>query len=244
MNITHAKDLTNDHVTYLIYGKQGVGKTSSLKSLPGKTLVIDIDHSSVVLQGQQGMDIYNFDSSDAWQEWLNIASELVTNPAYSEHYDNLVIDNITELFRSSLENLGKNGKTSQGGVPAQSDYQKVDFMILRAVRELKKLPMRLIFTAWEKEDQYIDESGQTFNRAFPDLRHTIANNFMGLTDVIAHLIVINKEGELHRGFILQPDNHQMAKNRLDDRKGCKVDELWSINSTTTNKTSSDAPEAP
>ena len=35
----------------LIYGKPGVGKTSAIRNLDGKTLVLDLDDSSKVLAG-------------------------------------------------------------------------------------------------------------------------------------------------------------------------------------------------
>lgn len=225
MEIQNATDLTEANATYLIYGGQGVGKTSSLKYLPGKTLVIDIDKSSRVLKGEEAIDVASIDTSNIWEEWNNIAKELITDKSYQEKYDNIVIDNISELFRSSLENLGKRGKASQKGVPAMSDYQIVDFMIMRALRGLQTLDVRLILTAWEKTDKYEHESGQTFNRAFPDLRNSIAENFMGLCDVIARLIIVQRDNEQVRGFLLQPTPEVIAKNRLDDRTGAKVSEL-------------------
>lgn len=225
MDIKKATELTENNATYLIYGGQGVGKTTSLKYLPGKTLIIDIDKSSRVLKGEENIDVATIDTSNIWEEWNDTAKELITNKEYQEKYDNIVIDNISELFRSSLENLGKQGNPAQKGVPAMNDYQRVDYMIMRAIRGLKSLDVRLVITAWEKTDKYEHESGQTFNRSFPDLRHSISENFMGLCDVIARLVVVNRDNEQFRGFVLQPTPEVTAKNRLDDRTGVKVSEL-------------------
>lgn len=225
MEIIKATDISQNSYTYLIYGNQGIGKTSSLKYLPGKTLVIDVDKSSAVLAGEENIDITTIDTSDAWASWNKLASEIIENKKQIEEtYDNLVLDNVTELFRANLENLGKLGKNQ--GVPSMADYQKVDFLIMRAIRVLKSMNIRLVFTAWEKTDEYTSENGQTFNRAFPDLRNGIANNFMGLCDVIARLVVTKRNDERVLGFILQPQADVMAKNRLDNRAGCLVDELF------------------
>ena len=44
--------------------------------------------------------------------------------------------------------------------------------------------------------------------------------------MVARLIVtVDEEGKQKRGFILQPTNSVYAKNRLDGRKGCLVEEL-------------------
>ncbi len=44
----------------LIYSAPGVGKTSTAKFLPGKTLVIDIDRTTNVLAGEPNIDVCLF----------------------------------------------------------------------------------------------------------------------------------------------------------------------------------------
>lgn len=224
LEIKHATDLDYGSSTYLIYGQQGSGKTTSISYIPGKTLVIDIDHSSKVLKGKKNIDVVSVDSSSMWEEWIKTISELITNDSYAKTYDTIAVDNVSELFRACLENLGAKGKND--GVPSMADYQKVDYIILRSIRGLNQLPVRKVFTAWEKTDLWTAESGQQFNRRYPDLRQTISDNFMGLCDVIAYLTSSTDDaGNIKRGFILQPSNSITAKNRLDDRAGCLVDEL-------------------
>lgn len=225
LNIKSAEDIDLGKATYLIYGPQGVGKTSSIKHLPGKTLLIPIDQSESVLKGEENIDIAEIDTSEIWESWNSTVTSLITNPEYEEKYDNIVIDNVSELFRSSLENLGKHGKPTQKGVPSMADYQVVDFLVMRMLRALKKLDVRLIITAWDLLVPFESESGQTFTRKTPELRKGIANNFLGLCDVVAYLTVSQREDGNVRGFVLQPTNDVVAKNRLDDRKGCLVDEL-------------------
>lgn len=224
--IKSATDIKNDGATYLIYGTQGAGKTSSIKYLPGKTLVLDVDRSSAVLSGESEIDILRIDTSNTWDDWIGIVGDILKGNISIEKYENIVVDNVSELFRSCLEDLGKKGKVTQEGVPGMADYQKIDFMLLRSLRGLNSLEKRIVFTSWETTDLWTHESGQSFNRSMPDIRDKISNNFMGLCDVIAK-IVDKKEGdgEISKGFILQPTESVMAKNRLDDRKGCKVEEL-------------------
>ena len=222
MQITKATEITADKATYLIYANPGMGKTSAIKHFPGKTLVIDVDKSSNVLKGEENIDIADIDTHNIWKEWMDAVTESLKGD-YS-NYDNIVIDNVSELFRASLANLGREGKNHR--VPEQSHYQRVDFTILDSLRALKKLNSRIIFTAWETSDLWEAENGQTFNRAYPDIRNKILNNFMGLCDVVARLVISKDEdGNEKRGFILQPSASIYAKNRLDERKGCLVNEL-------------------
>ena len=222
LNITPATEIMDTSATYLIYANPGLGKTSAIKYLKGKTLVIDIDKSSAVLKGSENIDIVSIDTHNIWNTWIETVTELLRGD-YSQ-YDNIVIDNVSELFRAALANLGRDGKNDR--VPEQSHYQKVDFTIIDSLRALKKLKARIIFTAWETSDMWVTETGQSYNRAYPDIRNKILNNFMGLCDVVARLVVTtDADGNTKRGFVLQPTNSVYAKNRLDERKGCLVDEL-------------------
>lgn len=222
LDIHKATEITEAKTTYLIYSAPGMGKTTALKYLPGKTLIIDVDKSSATLKGCENIDIAEIDTHNIWDAWLATVTELITGD-YSQ-YDNIVIDNVSELFRATLANLGRDGKNHR--VPEQSHYQRVDFTILDSLRALKKLDARIVFTAWETSDLWQTESGQSYNRAYPDIRNKILNNFMGLCDVVARLVVsTDDDGNKKRGFILQPTNSVYAKNRLDDRGGCLVEDL-------------------
>jgi phage nucleotide-binding protein len=57
MQILKAAELKNEKVTALIYGPPGIGKTTLLGSLPGKTLVIDVDKGTSVLSGNENVDV-------------------------------------------------------------------------------------------------------------------------------------------------------------------------------------------
>lgn len=223
MKITKATEIKNNDSCYLIYGNPGFGKTSTAKYLPGKTIVINIDKSAKVLRGNENIDIADIDTHKIWGEWLDTVKELLNGAA--NDYDNIVIDNVSELFRACLANLGREGKNHR--VPSQADYQRVDFTILDSLRALLQLNKRIVFLAWETSDQWTNENGMIYNRAMPDIRTKILNNFLGLTDVVARLVKkTTDDGEEVRGFILQPSASVYAKNRLDDRKGCKVEELF------------------
>ncbi|SDI40445.1 AAA family ATPase [Dolosicoccus paucivorans] len=223
MKIISAKDIDNNASTYIIYANPGVGKTSSIKHIPGKTLLIDIDKSSSVLAGSENIDVLSVDTYKIWESWMDLVTWL-HEPKNIKDYDNIVIDNVTELFRSILTQLGREGKNNR--VPGMDAYQRTDFVIMDSFRALQRLHKRLIFTAWETSDLWTKPDGQTVNRAMPDIRKPILNNFLGLADVVGRLIVTRDEEEKERrGFILQPREDIYAKNRLDDRKGCKVEEL-------------------
>lgn len=218
LQITNANDIQSDKATYLIYGPPGMGKTSTIKFLPGKTLVLDVDRTSRVLKGCPNIDIAYVDNTDTWDYWGKLIVDLENN--YKGIYDNIVVDNISELERCLLADLGSKGKNK--GVPSQGDYQYMQFRIVNSLRYMKSLGANLIWTAWETDDLYIDSNGQQYNRSYPQINRKIMNNVLGLCDVVGRLL-INTEGE--RGFVLSSTNSTYAKNQIDDRKGCLQSEL-------------------
>lgn len=218
MKFYSANDIEKIKATYLLYGNPGMGKTTSIKFFPGKTLVLDIDRTSHVLKGCGDIDICEISNINTWADWKETVVQL--EKEYKGIYDNIAVDNISELERCVLSALGKDGKNQ--GVPSQGDYQKMQFMMVNSLRYLKNLGGNIILTAWETTDQYTTPEGQQFNRAFPQLNGKVLNNVMGLCDVVARLM-INKDGE--RGFVLAPTNGVFAKNQLDERKGCLQTQL-------------------
>ncbi|TCU67528.1 phage nucleotide-binding protein [Tissierella praeacuta] len=218
LQITKATDIKTSKGTYLIYAPPGMGKTSSLKYLPGKTLVLDIDRTTKVLKGCKNIDIAEVDNINTWGHWEKLVVDLYEN--YRGKYDNIAVDNVSELERCILSDLGRQGKNK--GVPAQGDYQYMQFKLVNSLRYMKNLDCNIIWTAWETTDLYQDANGQQFNRSFPQINGKILNNVLGLCDVVGRLL-INSEGE--RGFMLSATNSTYAKNQLDDRKGCLQSEL-------------------
>lgn len=226
MQITNAKEITNTKKTYLIYAPPGMGKTTSIKYFPGKTLVLDVDRTSKVLKGQENIDIVYVDNTDTWTFWEKLILEL--DKSYKGVYDNIVVDNISELERCLLSDLGSKGKNK--GVPSQGDYQYMQFRIVNSLRYLKNLGANLIWTAWETDDLYIDSDGQQYNRSYPQINKKIMNNVLGLCDIVGRLQV-KEDGT--RGFILSATNSTYAKNQIDDRKGCVQSELLNSDVSTT-----------
>lgn len=213
LQITKATEIKSKKGTYLIYSPPGIGKTTSIKFFPGKTLVLDIDRTSDVLKGLPNIDIAKINNIDTWQDWEQTVLELSQN--YIGKYENIVVDNISELERCLLSDLGAKGKNM--GVPSQGNYQQMQFRLVNSLRYMKNLQSNIIMTAWEMTDSYTTAEGQQFNRSYPQLNLKILNNIAGLCDVVAKL-TFNADGE--RGFVLMPTNSIFAKNQIDDRKGC------------------------
>jgi phage nucleotide-binding protein len=219
MEIINASQLNSKDETYLIYSPPGVGKTSTVKFLPGNTLVLDMDRTTRVLEGYENIDIAYIDNQNTWKSWGEMTKEL--NEMDLSKYENIVLDNVSEMERCMLGNLGREGKNDR--VPEMRHYQQVQFFLIDSIRFLKTLGKRIVITAWETTDVWNTPEGQTFNRSYPQISGKILTNFMGLCDVVGKL-VFNEETE-KRGFLLQPTNSVFAKNQLSEDKFCLQEEL-------------------
>ncbi|UNB47638.1 AAA family ATPase [Staphylococcus coagulans] len=222
--ISNAKNIATDNSTYLIYGKPGSGKTHTLNYLPGKTLYVSVDKSERPLKGNENIEILDFNSHEAWTEWGELMKWFAENEELLKKYDNIVVDNLSELFRSMLANLGRTGKNER--VPEMSHYQRVDFFTIDSLRYMQSLKKRLVFLAWETNYDFYTPAGQQITQSVPDIRKTIRDNVAGLCQVVARLIVNKESGK--RGFILMPTNQIFAKNQLDSREHCLQEDLFKV----------------
>lgn len=222
MKITNAKDISDDRATYLLYAPPGTGKTYTINFLGGKTLYVAIDKTQYPLKGNEDIDVMEFDTHNAWTEWSELIKWL-SKTDISE-YDNLVFDNVSELFRSMLGNLGRDGKNNR--VPEMRHYQQIDFFIIDSLRFINSLNKRVVYLAWEVTDEFQTEGGQIFNRSMPDMREKIMNNFLGLCQVVGKLAINQKTK--NRGFILAPSNSMFAKNQLDDREFSLQEDVFKV----------------
>ena len=220
LDVTPGTEIVTEKACYLLYAAPGVGKTSTAKFFKGNTLVLDVDRTTRVLKGCQNIDIYYVDNVNTWKSWGETVKLLQESDL--SMYETIVLDNISELERCILANLGRDGKNNR--VPSIQNYQQMQFYLVDSIRFLKELNKNIVITAWEMNDLWTNEDGQQFNRAYPFISAKILNNVMGLCDVVARL-VYNPKTE-SRGFFLQPTQSVYAKNQLDGRQFCLQSELF------------------
>lgn len=217
MEITNGSDIKKSkNANILIYSKPGDGKTTVAGLLPGKTLVLGIDHTTQVLSGYDNVDVASIDGEDVHDSILKFYAIAKAN---IEKYDNIFLDNVTHYQKLWLLNKAEKTKS---GMPEMKDYALFDNHILRLFESFNALDANVIFTAWETVAEIVAEDGSKYSRFVPDIRDKIVNHIMGIEHVVARLI---KKADGTRGFILQGDQSMFAKNHLSDTKGCLQEEL-------------------
>ena len=219
--------------TALLYCAPGVGKSTALgligEKSKGKTLVLDVDRTFVptmakdeVVHDFSKFEVLQVDNINTWTDWTKKLTDLKAAKEAGEltEYENICVDNISELERCILSDLGRQGKNK--GVPAQADYQYMQFKLMDSLRFMKSLGLNVIWTAWETTEDYVTLDGTCYTRSYPKISKKIVDNVCGLCEIVGKIIV-NKDGE--RGVVMEATQNIYAKNQIDTRKICNVKEF-------------------
>lgn len=228
------EELINNKEPYtaLLYCAPGVGKSTAIgliaEKSEGETLVLDVDRTIVstlakkeVVKDLSKIDVVRVDNIHTWQDWSDKVQELVKmKEAGKMKYSTIAVDNISELERCILSDLGMQGKNK--GVPAQADYQYMQFKLVNSLRYLKSIGVNIVLTAWETVRDITHVDGTTYSQFIPKISLKIVDNICGLCNVVGKIIAKN-DGT--RGIVLEATQTIYAKNQLDNRKGCLVEDF-------------------
>lgn len=219
--------------TALLYCPPGVGKSTAIglvaEASEGLTLVLDVDRTITrtlakkeIVQDTDKILIREIDNVNTWEDWNATMYELKdmrdNGEFEKQNIKNIAVDNVSELERCILADLGSQGKNK--GVPAMGDYQYMQFKLVSSLRFMKSLGLNVIWTAWETIEPYTQLDGTQYSRSYPKISAKIVDNVCGLCDVVGRIFV-NKDGE--HGVRLEASQNSYAKNQIDSRKACRVE---------------------
>lgn len=218
--------------TALLYCPPGVGKSTAIgliaQASKGNTLVLDVDRTmertiakKEIVKDSSRMFTVKIDNINTFDDWSNVLKELgAMKESGKLDFENIAVDNISELERCILSDLGSKGKNR--GVPAQADYQYMQFKLVNSLRYMKTFGVNIIWTAWEDVRSIVSPDGTSYSQIIPKMSAKIVDNICGLCDVVGN-IRINKDKE--HMVLLEATQNIYAKNQIDDRKFCKVEDF-------------------
>ena len=208
----------------LIYCQSGGGKTcnSTLVKAPnrGKNLLICTDNSSIVLQ--------NFERPNL--EIINVSTVKEFIDAYrdgyeSQNYDNIILDNLSDLIDMWLLELDDSGKFRD----FRQAYQLVYQSLKRLSRESTTIDCNTIFTAWSDNIEVTLQNGEIKTRLQPKIPAKILDNVCGLMNVVAYISTANdKDGHKRWYYVTEGTATLMAKDQIACRKSCMPEDIFTI----------------
>lgn len=218
--------------TALLYCPPGGGKSTAIgviaEQLEGNTLVLDVDRTITrtlakgeVVKNTEKVFVAEVDNIHTFESWKNLLKQEIT-PEFIKQNDirTIAVDNISELERCILSDLGAQGKNK--GVPAMADYQYMQFQLVNSLRLMKSWGVNIIWTAWESFEPFTMPDGTQYTRCVPKVSTKIVDNICGLCDIVGK-ITKNPQGQ--HGMCLEATNNIYAKNQIDSRKGCLVEDF-------------------
>lgn len=197
-----------DNWTAIIYAQPGLGKTTMVKTLTGRTLVLSVDGMYHVLSGLQNVTILPMDSANPSDELANFYRYLLNN---INDIDNIVIDNITTYQKYWLNAAGK---ITKSGMPEIRDYGVIARVLFDFVASLKTLKKNVLIFAHQRTEEITMEGGGVYTEFQPDIRALDA--IMGIVPIVGRLVVVTNQEtkKKERIIVLQPTQATRAKDQL------------------------------
>lgn len=220
ITISKTSDISEVGKTILVYGESGTGKSTLLGTLPGKTLVLDVEGGLTVLRGK---DVDRVAIPETLENLKAVFDALVSSDDID--YDNICLDSGTELEKFMLIRLAANSKND--GMPSLHDYGVVSFKMrdyMRKLRDLRERGVNVIITCLEMPLELEQDDGVVRTRLYPMLARKLAPEICGLFDVVARLEISQKPGKEGTRYLRMDGSEKLiAKNRYGNGGFAKAD---------------------
>lgn len=212
----------------LIYAPSGGGKTVNATLVKGKrNILLCSDNSHIVLNNfkRENLDI------EVVEHWLD--KDKIGKPqtcfikqfeaaVESKKYDNIIVDNISDLFDMAILELDDSGKYKD----MRQAYMLVYQELKRLARKAAQVSCNVIFTAWTDLQEIMLPDGQRATRTQPKLPNKILDNFLGLTQIVAFVNTADRNGQKAWYYSLEGSPVLYAKDQAFCRKSCMPEDLF------------------
>lgn len=215
MRIISSKNIGQDSLKMLIFGRSGAGKTTISATANEKTLVLSAESGLLSISDKE-VDVIELNTDDNGQtlpreariDRLMQVYKFVTSDA-AKDYKWLIIDSITEIGQNLVEKLQKEYPDRKDGLVLWGEYSKQMRGIIKAFRDLSRF--NVVMTALAIEER--DENGKM--QIGIDLNGKISQQMPQFFDEVFYLHVRKDEkGEPIRKLLCQPNDYvPVAKDR-------------------------------
>jgi len=214
MKITNTKDVEMVKVKAIVYGKSGVGKTYSAKTLNEETTLIVSAESGILALHDTQFDVCKIDQ---WPD-VNELFHLLSSDEYQKKYKCVFIDSLTELNEKCKEHIVRVErpaiKTDLGKVyedlMTMQDYQLLQEKIKRFVRAFRDLPYHIFFTCLEDNSKN-EKTGEI--EFVPSLNGKMSTHIAAYFDEVFRLITKNEGDSIGRYFVTDKVEGMICKDR-------------------------------
>lgn len=209
----NTSDFKGESTKCLIYGSSGVGKTTALATLPGKTLLVSAENGLLSISDKD-IDVYDLtvdkngkalDRHLRFEKLNHFLSKVLPE---LEGYDTLAIDSLTEIAQNIVENLKIKHPESRDALKMWGEYSAIMTALVKSLRDLPGY--NVVMTALSSVDK--DEQNRRFIGI--DVNGKISGRIPALLDEVFYMQVMqDDEGKEHRVFVTSNHGDIIAKDR-------------------------------
>lgn len=207
------------HVKVCLYGDNGTGKTRAAGTFP-KPIVLALDPGYAVLRQLDNADDIMVaripdpargDRAALLQLW----DYLKWLEAGEHDRETVVLDSVTELHKLILAAVMlKPRQRESATIPSTDDYVEVNAKLTNVLRQVRDLPMHVVFTGHHKVLKKKDD----IVGIRPDLSEKLSTALGGMCDLVMHTSVHEREDAQHGRMVTYvgqtvPINGVQAKDR-------------------------------
>ena len=137
---------TEQHRSYVLYGRSGTGKTTLLGTFPKPLLLIDAnDKGDDSLKGVDGVKVLDVKSWDEFEDAYWFAKE----QSEAGNFSSVGVDTWTQLQQMLVASMEKKGADGKRGM-SQRAWGDVSSMMKRYITMFRDLPAQTIFVAQDR----------------------------------------------------------------------------------------------
>ena len=216
----------------LIYAPSGGGKTCNATLVKAekrkKNILLCSDNSHIVLNNFKRDNL----TTEVVEHWLdkdnvgkeqNCFSKQFDKAVESKLYDNIIVDNISDIFDLAILEMDASGRYKD----LRQAYQLVYQELKRLARKAAQVDCNVIFTAWTDLQSINLPDGTNTVRTQPKLPNKILDNFLGLTQIVAYINTADKDGQKAWYYVLEGKPTLYAKDQIGCRRSCMPEDLFS-----------------
>ena len=194
-----------------LYGQPGSGKTVNATRLPGKSLLLSSDNSSLVLKHFERPNL-TIKEVKNFKEFTDAFEAATAN----KQYDNIITDCLTDLIDAYIVEIREKGFSGDIRQHYLAIYTKVKYL----VRKSAFCGTNCVFNCWEDIETVTLPSGEIVNRVSPMLPAKIKQQVCGLCNIVAYVTSKEHNGEKKWYYVTEGKPTIMAKDQLFMRKSC------------------------
>lgn len=212
------------HLSVLIWGRSGTGKTTLAGDFPKPLLLVDVrEQGTDGLRNVPGIDVLPLETWDEFQElyWYLVSGE--------HSYKTVVIDTVTQLQDVAMEKVLKDDGKTVDSLVTQSNWGAMAKMMKSWLLSFRDLPMHTVFLAQDRVNDVQGFTDQMIPEVGPRLSPSVAGMLNAAVKVICQTYIQEdmqrgKDNKVYRviTYRLRIGPHPLYLTKVRQPKGCEL----------------------